>query len=377
MNISFKNTFYVLAVIFSFFAILILAKSILIPLAFALLFSFILFPLVKRFVKWGVNNTIATLLAMLMVFLIIGGIFFLFSTQIVQLSQDISNLQNKIANAIADIRLYINENVDFTQNLNKEQLINNTKEWLLKSSGSILKSTFNNTASFVAGLTLTAIFTFLILHYRNGLVRGFSKFASTENRDATINMFKSIQQVGQKYLGGMLIVIIIIGLINSIGLWLIGVDNPFLFGFLGAFLSIIPYIGTISGALIPMLYAFATYDSLWIVLYIAILFWSVQLLTDNFLSPKIIGNQIKINPFAAILSLIIGASIWGIVGMVLFLPFTAMFKVVCEQFNELKPVGLLIGEKNYIEKETKNQFNIEWLQKLKSKVPALLKKIKF
>jgi predicted PurR-regulated permease PerM len=370
MSLSFQKIFYAIAVIFSCFAILILAKPILIPLAFALLFSFILFPLVKRFVKWGANNTLATFLAMFLVFLIIGGIFFLFSRQIIQLSQNFSNLQDKIVNAIADIRLYINENVNLSQNLNKEELINNTKGWLFESSGSIIKSTFNNTASFITGLTLTAIFTFLILLYRNGLVKGFSMFSSAENRDAILNMFKSIQQVGQKYLGGMLLVILIIGIVNSVGLWLIGVDNPFLFGFLGALLSIIPYIGTVSGALIPMLYAFATYDSLWIVLYIAILFWSVQLLTDNFLSPKIIGNQIKINPFAAILSLIIGASVWGIAGMVLFLPFTAMFKVVCEQFNELKPVGLLIGEKNYTQEEDTSTFKV----KIKNIIQTLLNK---
>lgn len=374
MSISFKKIFYVIAIIFSCFAILILAKSILIPLAFALLFSFILFPLVKRFERWGINNTFAVSLAMFSVFLIIGGIFFLFSTQIIQLSQDFSNLQDKIANAIADIRLFINENVNHSVNLNKEELINNTKGWLIESSGSILKSTFNNTAAFITGLTLTAIFTFLILLYRNGLVKGFSKFSSAENRDVTINMFKSIQQVGQKYLGGMLIVIIIIGLVNSIGLWFIGVDNPFLFGFLGAILSIIPYIGTVSGALIPMLYAFASYDSLWIVLYIAILFWSVQLITDNFLSPKIIGNQIKINPFAAILTLIIGASIWGVAGMILFLPFTAMFKVVCEQFNELKPIGLLIGERIYTKEEDNNTLKVKWNEKIKKKIQVLLNK---
>lgn len=346
MNIPFQKIFYAIAIIFSCFAVLIMAESILIPLAFALLFSFILYPVVKRLVKWGVNNTIATFLAMFLVFLIVGGVFFLFSTQIIQLSEEFANLQDKIVNAVADIRFYINENINLSQNLNKENLINSTKSRVLAFSGTILKSTFNNTASFITSLTLTTIFTFLILLYRNGLVKGFSTFSLPGNRDKVISMFKSIQQVGQKYLGGLLLVILVIGIINSVGLLLIGVDHPFLFGFLGALLSIIPYIGTVSGALIPMLYAFATYDSLWIVLYIAILFWSVQLLTDNFLSPKIIGNQIKINPFAAILSLIIGASIWGISGMILFLPFTAMFKVVCEHFDSLKPIGLLIGDLN-------------------------------
>ena len=105
----------------------------------------------------------------------------------------------------------------------------------------------------------------------------------------------------------MILLIIIIGLANSIGLWIIGIDNPFLFGFLGAILSIVPYVGTALGAIIPVLYAFVSYDSLWPAIAVAILFWAVQLISDNFLSPKIVGGSLHINALTAILSLIIGA----------------------------------------------------------------------
>jgi predicted PurR-regulated permease PerM len=140
-------------------------------------------------------------------------------------------------------------------------------------------------------------------------------------------MFKSVQQVGQKYLFGMILLTIAIGLANSVGLWIIGIDNPFLFGFLGATLAIVPYIGTYVGAIIPVLYAFMSYDSPWKAIAVAILFWFVQLVTDNFLTPKIVGGSLKVNALAAILSLFIGAAVWGIAGMILFLPFAAMLKV--------------------------------------------------
>jgi predicted PurR-regulated permease PerM len=365
-----------MATVFAFFAFLILAKSILIPMAFALLLSFILFPLVKRFEKWGINKIFSAFLSIFMVFLIFGGVIFLFSSQIIQFSKEFSNFQDKIINSFADVTFYINKNVSFFQHLEKDQLFNKMRDWLIESTGVIVKKTFSSTTSFLTGLVAFIIFTFLILLYRNGLIRAFSKFSPKENKDTILKMYKSVQQVGQKYLSGMLIVIFIIGFANSLGLWIIGIDNPILFGFLGAMLSIIPYVGTISGAIFPMLYAFASYDSLWIPLYVALLFWAVQLLTDNILSPKIVGSHIKINAFAAILSLIIGASIWGVAGMILFLPFTAMFKVVCEQFEELKPLALLIGQQNYIEKDDNNQFNSKWFQKVKGKVSAFFKKTK-
>jgi predicted PurR-regulated permease PerM len=79
---------------------------------------------------------------------------------------------------------------------------------------------------------------------------------------------------------------------------------------------------------------------------VAFLFWAVQLISDNFLSPKIVGGSLNINALTAILSLIIGAVVWGIAGMILFLPFAAMLKVICEEYDELKPIALLIGNQN-------------------------------
>jgi predicted PurR-regulated permease PerM len=98
---------------------------------------------------------------------------------------------------------------------------------------------------------------------------------------------------------------------------------------------------------------------------VAVLFWAVQLTVDNFLSPKIVGGSININALSSILSLIIGAAVWGIAGMILFLPFTAMLKIVCEEFEALKPIALLIGNQNYQKSDDNNKFINKWVGKIK------------
>jgi predicted PurR-regulated permease PerM len=178
-------------------------------------------------------------------------------------------------------------------------------------------------------------------------------------------MFKSVQQVGKKYLSGMILLILIIGIANSIGLWIIGIDNPILFGFLASVLSIIPYVGTTFGAIIPMVYAFVSSDSLFPVIAVAILMWSVQLITDNFLSPKIVGGSLNINALASILSLIIGALVWGVAGMILFLPFTAMLKIVCEEYEELQPVAMLIGSQTIKDEDDGHKYAHKKIEKVK------------
>ena len=377
MNLSFQKLFYALATVFALFAILILAKSILIPLGFALIMSFILFPLTKRIESWGMSKEFGAFLSILTVILIVGGGIFLFSTQIIGLSKELSNFQDKIIRTFADVTVYLNKNVNIISNLGKNELSDKIRDWLNESTGSLVSKTFTTTATLLAGLLGTIIFTFLILIYRNGLIQAFIGFSPVDKRERVVKMFKSIQQVGQKYLSGMIILIIIIGLANSIGLWIIGIDNPFLFGFLGAVLSIVPYVGTSFGAIIPILYAFVSYDSLWPVIAVVILFWAVQLISDNYLSPKIVGGSLHINALVAILSLIIGALVWGVAGMILFLPFAAMLKVFCEEFENLKPIAILIGNQNYKEKNIGGKIIKRRITKVKgwvSKIHSGLKK---
>lgn len=346
MNLSFQKLFYAIATVIALFAILILAKSIFIPLGIALLISFILLPLAKKFETWKINRIFAAFLSIFSVVLIIAGVVYFFSTQIISISKEFTHFQDRVINAFAEITVYLNKNVSFVENMEKDELFNRMKEWITDSTGFLISNTVNSTATFLAGLMATIVFIFLFLIYRDGLTQAFLAFSPIDKRNRVFEMFKSVQQVGQKYLFGMLFLTLIIGLANSVGLMIIGIDNPFLFGFLGSALAIIPYIGTALGAIIPVIYAFVSYDSLWMAVAVAILFWFIQLVSDNFLTPKIVGGSLKINALTAILSLFIGAAVWGLAGMVLFLPFTAMLRVICEEYEELKPVALIMGEQN-------------------------------
>ena len=366
MHLSFQKVFYVIATVVGLFAILFLAKAILIPIAFAFLIAFILYPVARKFEFWGANEIVSAILSILGLFLIVGAAIFLFSNQIIQLSENFTDFKVKILNVFADATLFINKNIEFLPQLDKGELLDKIKNWLNESAVSLLSQTFSSTANIIFGLLTSIIFTFLILIYRKGLVRALVSFYPQEHRDKALKMFKSVQQVGQQYLFGMIVIVLILGFVNSVGLWFIGIDNPFLFGFLAAVLALIPYAGTFLGSAIPVLYALISYDSIWMPITIAIFFWLVQLIESNYLTPKIVGGNLKINAFTSIISIIIGASIWGIAGMILFLPFAAMLKTVCEQYIELKPFALLIGEQNYNTKEVNDKFTGKWFKKIKT-----------
>lgn len=373
MSISFKNLFYIISSVFGLFAILILAKPILIPLAFALLISFILLPLVKQFEKWGVRKILAAFLSIFIIILLLSGGIFLFSTQIINLSTKVSDFQDKLLQVFTKATLFFNNYLSFLPTVEEGELITSLKSWIGQSAGLLVSKTFNNSAAFLGGLVSTIIFTFLILIYRNGFTKAFTLFFPENQRDNAFLMLKKVQLVGKKYLFGMIVLIIILGTANSIGLLIIGIDNPFLFGFLAGILAIIPYLGTFIGAAIPVLYAYLFYDPLWKPIAVIILFWVIQSVESNYLSPKIVGKNLNLNALTAILSIIIGAAVWGIAGMILFLPFTSIFKTVCEQYEKLKPVALLIGEHNIRDKGKDGDFINNWKGRIKSWYHFILK----
>lgn len=344
MKLSFQKLFYVLVFIFGLFAVLVLAKPILIPLSMALFISFILLPVVKKLEKWGLKKLLSAFVSILMVVIILGGTITLFSTEIMSLSDQLHDFSGKIMKTLSDVVVFFNNNINFIDDLNRDELVENGKEWIKESSGSLIQNAFSSTASFLAGLFSTIIFTFLLLIYREGLTKAFVAFGDDENKNKIFRMLKNVQSVGKKYLSGMFLLIIILGFANSIGLLIIGIGSPFLFGFLAAILSIVPYVGTTIGATIPVLYAFMSTDSIWVPVAVMALFWGIQLIESNFLNPMIVGSSVNVNALVAILSLLIGAAVWGIAGMVLFLPFAAMLKVICEEFDQLKPLAMLISD---------------------------------
>lgn len=364
MNLSFSKLFFILAFIFGLFAVMIIGRSVLIPLSMALLISFILFPVVQKLEAWGINRLLAALLSLLMLFLILGGFLTLFSTQIMNFSDQIAGFTEKLMDTLSEVIVYVNGNVNFIDDLNREELIEEGKSWLQASSGTLLQSTFSTTATFFTGIFTTIIFTFLILIYRDGLTKAFVSFGEEENRERIFRMLQKIQRVGKQYLSGMFILILILGFANSIGLLLIGIDNPFLFGFLAALLSIVPFVGTTIGAIIPALYAFISSDSLWVPVAVVIWFWAIQVIESNFLNPKIVGSSLNVNALVAILSLLVGAAVWGVAGMILFLPFASILKVICEEFEQLKPIAMLISN-DISGDEKKAAKTSRWIEKVK------------
>lgn len=339
--------------------ILVVGKNILVPLAFATLFSFMLLP-ICRFIERKVSYRLPAIgLSFLVITVPILAIMLLFSWLFVDVYQDLPSIWGKLQDGFGTAFNWLNSQFRFTRLSGEEWMQANSKS-LLEGPLSYLGSGVTSSSAFFVNTGLVFIYTFLLLLYRSAFKKFFLMQVSDDSESNAQQLLRSIQRLIQQYLYGLLIVMFLLGILNSLGLWIIGISYPVFWGFLAAFLAIIPFIGTFLGGLMTVVYALATTATIWQPAAVIGLFTVVQFLEGNIITPKIVGESVKVNPLAIILSLVIGGSLWGVAGLILAVPIIATLKRIMEQVDFMKPFSLLLSSDLYQKDELFEQrFNEE------------------
>lgn len=322
---------------------LISAQNLLVPLAFAFLLATLLYPLCQRIERYLPWRAVAIILAFAFALLPVLSITTLFSWQFIDVYEEMPAIGEKLQGGFQTLFGWLNEQLHFTRKSPENWAQDNLQQFL-QGPISFLGAGISSSSSFVVNFGLTFIYTFFILLYRDAFVSFIIRQSPAKQESRRKDLLKAIQQIGQQYFSGLSIVVLLLGLLNSLGLWLIGIPYALFWGFLAALLAIIPFIGTFLGGLLILLYTIAVSTTFWQPVAVIGWFAMVQFLEGNVISPKIIGQSVDLNPFAAILSLIIGGSIWGMAGMILAFPIMGMLKKLMEQFPSWAGIAQLLGK---------------------------------
>jgi predicted PurR-regulated permease PerM len=196
----------------------------------------------------------------------------------------------------------------------------------------------------VTNFFLVLVYVFFLLYYRVHIKRFFLKLSTTSHRSEMEKVLDSSAHVSQQYLLGVSKMILCLWIMYGIGFSAIGVKNALFFAILCGTLEIVPFIGNITGTLLTVLIAALHGASLPMLGAIVVTYAVIQFIQGWFLEPLILGPQVKINPLFTIIALVIGELVWGLSGIILAIPITAIIKILCDHIEPLKPYGFLIGE---------------------------------
>lgn len=322
--------------------IIINSTGLINPLLAAFVVAYALRPFAKNLERLKIPRLGSTIISLMLFLVIFSGLVIFFSSQIKNIDFELSAIKvtidalpGKIQNSLLQLFGISSEQ--------QVSIVENALNTLMRSSVTFINGTLHATTNFIAAFVIFILSLFFILYYRSFLAFFLYKITDSKYHAKLSKILTLIQKVVSSYVLGVILVISIVATLNIMGLYLLGIANAMFFGILAAVLTLIPYIGIIIGALLPTVFALATKNSFWYPMGVFLIFMLIQFIEGNFLTPNIVGRQVSINPFAAIVGLIIGGQILGLIGIMFALPVLAIIKVICDNVNSLKPVGYLIG----------------------------------
>jgi predicted PurR-regulated permease PerM len=323
---------------------MVLAQVLLVPLVWAILLTLMVLPIANWWERILKYRALASIVTVLMLVIVIGGTLGLLGTQATGLAEDAPLIANKFTAFIDDVRHYADESLGmpFDQQLStlKEQL-----PATAQSMAGVAASTLQATLTTLTLLLIVPLYMFFLLTYRKLFSDFLIKTASAKNKQNTLDTMASVSQLIQRYLRGVGIEVLIVAILVLILFLALGIKHALFFAVLVALLNIIPYLGVLIGSTISVAYAFFTTDSLVTPILVFVLLWVIQIIDNNLVVPYVVGQQIKLNPLAIILVVILGGLIWGVSGMILFIPILGVVKVLLDKSESMTHYGRVLGDK--------------------------------
>lgn len=322
----------------------ILAKEILCPLLFALLFAILLLPLahfLELRLKFARSAASGTSVILLLFFLAL--VLYLVGSQITRLSHDWPMFKQQLSISLDNIRQWIS--VKFHVDIDKQMVyFDSATSRILSEGTSLLGATVLSLSSILLFLVFVLIDTFFLLFYRRLIMKFLISVFMEENSLMIYEIVAQVQLIIRKYILGLLLEMGIVAGACCLAFWLLGIKYAILLGLITGLFNIIPYIGIFTALLLSTLITFATAATSSKILLVMITVIVMHLIDSNILLPLIVGSKVRINALITLIGVIVGEMMWGIPGMFLAIPVIAIAKIVFDRIDSLKPWGLLLGD---------------------------------
>lgn len=324
------------------FYILFIGQAIILPLVYAAIFAILLDPFVNWLCARRFNRVIAILLSLLLAIILASGVVYFISAQLATLSETLPQFKEQFGLLIKQCFGWISE----TFNVKTTKIyawVEQAKNQGMDNSGVLIGNTLSTVGSLLAIIFLVPVYIFMFLFYKPLLLDFIGQLFTRDKHNTVVEVLTETKTLVQRYLIGLMLEMLVVGVMNTVALMIIGVEYAILLGVIGAMLNMIPYIGGIVAIALPLLVALAT-QSPEAAGWVLVAYIIIQLIDNNFVVPMIVASKVKINALISIIVVLIGGAIWGIPGMFLSIPLTAIVKVIFDRIESLKPWGFLLGD---------------------------------
>ncbi len=326
-----------LAVVVLFIAgvVLKLARPVLIPFILAVFLSYIIDPALTLLARCRCprRSALIIVLVSIFVFLFLFGAFIYASGK--ALVSDLPKYQDRLGDVGQFLEGILGPvEIDVSSFLGSLD-INKAGAFILRSIGPFI--------GFVGKLLLVFLFLVVIIAGRGRFGAKLAEVLEGDRSGRVQTILGSIDAQIRKYLVIKTAVSAANGLMVWVVLLLFGVDFAGLFGLLAFFLNFIPNIGSFVAAVLRVGFAFFQFGTFWTPFWILVVTNGLDMVLGNVIEPRIMGRGLGLSPLLVLFSLLFWGWLWGIPGMILSVPLTAVVRIICQNVPTLRPVAVLMG----------------------------------
>jgi predicted PurR-regulated permease PerM len=337
-----------------FFYILYIGQAIILPLIYSLILAILMNPAVNFLEKKNFNKILAISLVLITVTALLIALIYFISSQMMMFGEALPQLKTKLSTFMNEATNFISKNFHVEKRKINE-LIEKGQQEASSNSSMLIGQTLSTVTDAVLVITLLPVYIFLFLYYKPLLLEFLAKLSPPGVQDSVKEVLLETKLLIQSYLSGLMLEAVIVSALNALGLFILDIDYALLIGVIGGILNIIPYLGGIVATALPMLLALATKSPTTALLVLGV-YLLVQFIDNNYIMPFIVASRVRINALFSVIVVLIGGALWGVAGMFLAIPLSAIAKVIFDRVKSLEPWGYLLGD--IMPKSHKNFFRI-------------------
>ena len=354
-------------------AVLYFARTVFIPLALAILLSFMLAPLVIRLRHWGLGRIPSTTLVVLIAFAILGIVGAVMAFQLGDLAHKLPEYQHNVQQKVDSIRnsgggLIKRVSVSiqrFTDELTPPRAATAKNQPLEErpvpveirrtsfSPMEVIQKILGSIVSLVLTAVIVIVFVIFMLIQQEDLRDRLIRLAGSGQVNLTTSMIDDAAQRVSRYLLAQFVINAGYGALTGSVLYLIHVPNPLLWGMLAALFRYIPYLGIWIAAVMPAAVAFAVEPGWYHVPIVFGTYIGVDLLMYNFAEPFLYGSSTGLSPLAVLVAAVFWTWLWGAAGLLLATPLTVCTVVIGRHVPALRFLEVLLSDEPVLAPKTR------------------------
>jgi predicted PurR-regulated permease PerM len=340
--------------IFIFMAVyaLYFAREFFMPVILAFMLALMLTPIVRFLRKRGVPEGIS---ATLLVLLSVGGIGatgYFMSGPVMDLVNDAPAIGRQLTEKLSELRhpfermmqvsRQVEEVAETTQEPGVQKVVLAQPGIVSQAAGNLLSASTTVAITFVLSLFLLASGTM----FYEKIIQSFTRMSEKKR---ALRVVYDVEREISRYLLTVALINGGLGLAVGLGLWAIGLPNPYVWGVAAALLNFLPYVGALLTILLVAAISIITFDSLSYALVAPAFVVLCNVVEGQFVTPLVVGRRLEINAVAIFIAVAFWSWLWGFVGALIAVPILVVVKVFCDHFDSLRHVGNFLAAQQTVE----------------------------